>query len=266
MAQGAHRRALRGIGPVLPDPVEGADVSPLCVNVALQIYPDPATLAQTLDRIGDAGFIWLRQMFPWETIEVTPGRYDWEPWDTLVQAVASHPNNLKIIAVLDTAPSWASGNPASRSPDGTKTWDAVPPTDPADLARFASALATRYGDWIDFYQIWDEPNLSSHWGGRDVDPAGYAAMLKAAADAIRASDADGEATILLAGLAPTVETGPRNLSDVHYLRALYEMDARTYFDVVVGKPYGFDTDPGIILSLSQDSMPSVAPVGVLGRS
>ena len=49
--------------------------------------------------------------------------------------------------------------------------------------------------------------------------------------------------ILLAGLAPTVETGPRNLSDVRYLRALYDLGAAPYFDVVVGKPYGFDTSP-----------------------
>jgi O-antigen ligase len=46
---------------------------------------------------------------------------------------------------------------------------------------------------------------------------------------------------VLAGLAPTTETGPRNLSDVRYLQALYDLGAAPDFDIVAGKPYGFDT-------------------------
>ena len=240
LAQGNQRRATRGIGPRLPDPIEGADVSPFCINVALQTYlpgeQDASDdLRQTLDLIADASFVWLRQTFPWAAIEPTPGAFEWEPWDALLDAISNHPADFQLIAVLDTAPAWATGN----SKNDVDPWDATPPTDPADLAHFASALAARYGDRIDVYQIWDEPNLNSHWGGRDVDPAGYAALLQAAAQAIRA--ADDEAAIVLAGLAPTVETGPRNLSDVHYLRALYDLDAAPHFDVVAGKPYGIDS-------------------------
>ncbi len=235
LAQSAQRRATRGVGPALPEPIEYADVSPLCVNVALQIYqPD---LRPTLDRIAGAGIVWLRQTLPWAAIEPAPGVYAWEPWDALLDAVASHPANFKLIAVLDSAPAWASGSSDSGA------WDAAPPTDPADLARFAGLLAARYGDRIDFYQVWDEPNLSSHWGGRDVDPAAYSALLRAAAEAIRA--ADGGAAIILAGLAPTVESGPRNLSDVRYLRALYAQGAAPYFDVVAGKPYGIDANEDV---------------------
>jgi len=239
MLQGKRHQATRGIGPVLPEPIYGASVSPLCVNVALQARPADLAPAQnttesTLDRINAAGFAWVRQTFPWSEIEPEPGTYDWQQWDALVQAVADHPAGLRLIAVLDSAPEWASRRSAGE-------WDAAPPTNPADLARFAALFAGRYGDRVDVYQIWDEPNLRSHWGGRDVDPAGYAAMLQAAAEAIRAADADGQATILLAGLAPTVETGPRNLSDVRYLRALYDLGAGPYFDLVAAKPYGFDS-------------------------
>jgi O-antigen ligase len=237
LVQGDRRQATRGIDPTLPEPIYGAGVSPLCVNVALHRLPEPnaTALDQTLDRIGAAGFDWVRQTFPWAAIEPAPGAYDWEPWDALVQAITDHPTGLALIAVLDTAPAWASGVP-------TEEWDATPPANPTDLARFAATFAARYGERIDVYQIWDEPNLSSHWGGRDVNPAGYATLLQAAAEAIRAADADGQATIVLAGLAPTIETGPRNVSELRYLSDLYDLGAAPYFDIVAGKPYGFDTD------------------------
>jgi O-antigen ligase len=231
--QGRQRQATRDVGPALPGPVRGASVSPLCVNIALSETP-PAMLAPTLDLIADAGFGWVRQTFPWAAIEPQPGEYDWAPWDALVQAIADHPADLRLIAVLDTAPAWAIGNSVGE-------WEASPPANPADLARFASVFAERYGDHVDVYQVWDEPNLSSRWGGRDANPAEYAALLQATADAIRASDGDGQAAVLLAGLAPTVETGPRNLSDVRYLRALYDSGAAQHFDIVAGKPYGFGT-------------------------
>lgn len=228
----------RGIGPALPEPIYGATVSPLCVNVALHRLPDHAvgTLDQTLDDIGAGGFTWLRQTFRWAEIEPKPGVYHWSTWDALVEAVVDHDAGLRLVAVLDTAPDWAIGHSVGQ-------WDAAPPANPADLARFAAAFAMRYGDRIDLYQIWDEPNLQSHWGGRDVDPAEYAMLLKTTAGAIREADADGQATILLAGLAPTMETGPRNLSDVRYLSALYDLGAAPYFDIAAGKPYGFDTAP-----------------------
>ncbi|RMF32414.1 MAG: hypothetical protein D6759_08440, partial [Chloroflexi bacterium] len=231
----AHRRATRGIPPGLPEPVAASGDLPLLgVNVALEQYTDDAALDQALQLIADGGFAWVRQTFPWAAIEPAPGEAVWEPWDRIVSAVARH--NLRLIAVLDTAPVWATQMP------GLPPEIVAPPTDPADFADFARRFAARYGDRVAVYQVWDEPNLSSHWGGRDVDPAEYTALLRAAAEAIRQVDPD--ALILLAGLAPTVEQGPRNLSDVRYLERLYALGAADAFDVVSGKPYGFSTGPG----------------------
>ncbi|MEA3340423.1 MAG: O-antigen ligase family protein, partial [Chloroflexota bacterium] len=109
------------------------------------------------------------------------------------------------------------------------------------FAAFAHEFAARYGVQVDYYQIWDEPNLADHWGGGPVNPPAYADLLARAANAIRA--ADPGARILLAGLAPTTEIGPQNLSDARYLAQLYQAGAAPYFDIVTGKPYGFDTGP-----------------------
>ena len=87
----------------------------------------------------------------------------------------------------------------------------------------------------------DEPNITSHWGGLDPRPAHYVAMLREAYTAIHATDAT--ASVIAAALAPTVERGPHNLSDVLYLRALYDLGGRDFFDAAAGKPYGFGTGP-----------------------
>ncbi len=193
------------------------------VNVALEQY-DPDQLEAEVAHIKQAGFSWIRQTFPWAQIESEQGQFDWAPWDRIVQASG----DVNLIAVLDTSPRWAASASAS------------PPTSTLQFANFARSLALRYGDRIDYYQIWDEPNLGDRWRG-EVNPIEYAEMLRQARDAIK--QVDPGATIVLAGLAPTVETSKANLADWLFLRRLYEAGARDLFDVVAGKPYGFDTAP-----------------------
>ncbi len=202
------------------------------VNVELTQYDDP-TLERELDRIAAAGFHWVRQPVLWERIEPERGVFDWSAYDRIVEAVAARPG-LALIAVLDGTPRWARHTLAPDHPF-------APPASVADFGAFAAAVAGRYADIIDTYQIWDEPNLKSHWGGLDPRPAHYVAMLRAAYDAIHA--ADPHAQVIAAALAPTVETGPDNLSDVLYLRAIYELGGQGAFDAAAGKPYGYDTGP-----------------------
>ena len=94
---------------------------------------------------------------------------------------------------------------------------------------------------IDYYQVWDEPNLADAWGGLDPRPAEYTALLSTARAAILS--ADPAATIVAAALAPTTETAGRNISDIRYLEALYALGAGELMDVVAGKPYGFSSPP-----------------------
>jgi len=224
--------ALRGIA----DPTQTADLPyriPLAgVNVELTQY-DPATLDRELSRIAAAGFTWLRQTFKWSVIEPTEGQFDFSRYDAIMKAISAVPT-LQIVALLDETPAWA------RRPDASDRLIG-PPASMAAFGRFAGEVAKRYGKQITYYQVWDEPNLNTHWGGLDPRPADYAAMLKAAYTAIHGND--DTATVIAAALAPTVETGPRNLSDVLYLRALYDLGAAESFDAAAGKPYGFDTGP-----------------------
>jgi O-antigen ligase len=216
----------RGDG--LPPDVPQAAVNPFGANVALEQY-DEVELEQALALIEAGGFQWVRQTFPWADIEAQAGQYDWAAWDRIVNAVREH--NLNLIAVLDTSPEWV-----RRTADRYS-----PPQEVADFGRFAQAFAERYREEIDYYQIWDEPNLSSHWGNAYVDPADYARLLREGYIQVKA--ADPTSFVLTAGLAPNSESGPLNLNEVAFLRGLYAAGARDYFDIVAIKPYGFNTGP-----------------------
>jgi len=217
---------VRGAVNGLPDPELPPREPVLGVNVALETY-DEGALADNLDLIRETGFVWVRQSFPWALIEPGPGRFDWSIPDHIVEEVTAR--GLRLVAVLERPPAWASAAPTA------------PPESLEQFAAFAAAFAERYAEDIDVYQVWDEPNLASGWGGEPADPVAYAALLEAAYTAIHA--ADPEAQVLTAGLAPTIEAGPENLSDILFLRALYENGAAPFFDAVAAKPYGFDTGP-----------------------
>jgi len=264
----AHQARVRGLPGGFPAPVAGADVPILGVNVALEQYDDEE-LETALARIAEGGFVWVRQSFYWSQIEPEPGRFDWTVPDRILAALARYPG-LRLVAVLDDDPPLPPADrstalPSSSLRAGPSSSLRTGTAGPDCFAAFAYAFATRYGAQVDYYQVWDEPNLADHWGGGPVSPPAYADLLARTARAIRAADrstalpssslragpssalgastAGPGARILLAGLAPTVETGPQNLSDVRYLEQLYQAGAAPYFDIVAGKPYGFYTGP-----------------------
>lgn len=201
----------------------------LGVNAELAQY-DESMLEAQLDLMQQAHVTWIRQEFRWNEIEPRPGEYDWAAADRIVAAIAARPD-LHLVAVLMNTPSWA-----SEADDPT-----TPPLDVSDYTQFTTAFAERYGSTIDHYQIWDEPNLITNWGMTEPRPADYLALLAAAYTAIHGADA--EATIIAAALAPTTERGPRNISDLDYLRDLYALGAADVIDAVAAKPYGFDSPP-----------------------
>ncbi len=194
---------------------------------------DPAEIERSVAAMEDAGFRWLRQRFRWDVIEPEPGALEWHAWDSIVEAAARH--RLKLIAVLDGAPVWARAQADGENP-------LAPPAETRDFGDFVATFAARYKDMIDHYQIWDEPNIAPHWGAREIDPAAYARLLREGSIRIRAEDDD--AVVLLAALAPNVETGGANMSELLFLDAVYREGAGEWFDVVAVQSYGFEAPIG----------------------
>ncbi len=216
----------RGWALAFPQPVAdtpgatGDTLSRACINAPLLRYDDDE-LSWALSEIETGGFAWVRVAIPWASVESAPGEWRWTAIDRVVRAVTER--GLRLFVVLEEPPTWAG----------------LPP-EAAAFARFAEAVARRYGDTITYYQVWHNPNLGDSWGGR-ADPFGYADLLARAAEAIR--EADPDARIVLGSLAPTVELGERNYTEGLFLEMLYDAGAAAAFDVVAAQPYGFETGP-----------------------
>lgn len=213
--------------PPLPLPSDGL----YGVNASLEQYSGQ-DLPRVLSMVREAGFTWVRQHFPWAAIEPQPGQYEWERWDRLVTETARQ--GLHLIAVLDTSPAWA-----RRPVDRENRF--APPQFVTTYGLFARAFAQRYAQQITCYQVWDQPNIAPYWGAYNVDPAAYVRLLRVAYAEIKR--ADPGAIVLSAALAPNTESGGRNLSDVLFLRAMYQAGAKGHFDVLGAKAYGFWSGP-----------------------
>jgi O-antigen ligase len=217
------------------DPSRSADlpyrIPRLGVNAELTQYA-ASELAEQLALMRDAQIHWVRQIVRWDQVEPQAGAYQWEQWDRIADSFRQN-DELELVVVLTGAPSWARDQQAVDHLT-------APPADPAQFAAFAGTFAQRYGDVVDVYQIWDEPNLTDAWGGLEPRPVDYAALLREAYAAIHGADAG--ATVITAALAPTTETGPDNLSDWLYLRDLYAIGLKDFSDAIAAKPFGF-SDP-----------------------
>ncbi|MCC6891280.1 MAG: O-antigen ligase family protein [Anaerolineae bacterium] len=221
---------LRGYADASVDSALPYRVPRLGVNAQLFQY-DPEQLDHNFTLMENAHITWVRQFVHWSEIERMQGQFDWMSTDQIFEAFKAHPS-LKPVIVLISTPDWA--RPSNTNPN-------TPPIDNQDFAQFASAFAVRYGEWVDYYQVWDEPNLTTAWGHGEPRAVEYAALLAESYQAIHAADA--ESTVLAAALAPTIETGPQNISDLLFLRDLYAVGAKDFMDAVAAKPYGFDRSP-----------------------
>jgi len=221
------------------NPIPHTDVNPMGINTFLNEEADPAVVERSLDMIRDGGYGFIRQIFGWYEIEPQPGVYvdangrsTWEKYDRIVDLATER--GIQIIARLEKPPPWSKENQPNPTVDG-------PPDRIEDYANFVEQVVTRYRDRITYVQLWNEPNLEGEWGAKPIDPEGYVELLAAGAEAAR--EANPDIVILLAGLAPTDQTGPENLSDLLFLEQVYEHGGAEYFDIVSVMVYGYGFPP-----------------------
>lgn len=221
-------------------PLAHSGLCPYGVNTFFEQEVEERKLRWSMEMLRDTGVRWVRQQMPWYDIEpVAKGLYEYESgrstWDKYDRIVAlTQEYGLNIVARLDAPPNW------SRADNSVYN---RPPDKLADYGDFVHAFVSRYKGRIKYYQIWNEPNIYPEWGSRPVDAAGYVELLKVAYT--RAKEADPEAVILSAGLAPTLGTDDDlNESDLIFLQKMYDAEAKNYFDIMSVMGYGLWTGPG----------------------
>lgn len=221
-----------------PRLVPDTDVNPFGANFFLDREVEDWKRDRTVRMARDAGIVWAKQQFSWEEIEKRKNLFDWDKPDQIVSAFEKY--GLQIIARIDRPPAWARAN---------KLLAQTPPDNPKDYGDFIDAFVRRYRGRIHFIQVWNEPNISTEWGNRPVDPAGYLALLKIAYT--RAKSADPAIRILSAPLAINTPGEPWDtdaslwsaMDDLRYLDALYRAGAKDYFDILSANAFGLRATP-----------------------
>lgn len=174
--------------------------------------------------IASAGVTWLRVDVPFDGEGLRQGGYDWTTTPEIKAAVA---HGLSVDALLSYSPSWAR--------------DAHGEPDPVAFARFAGAAATHFAPLgVKTFEVWNEPNLASSWGG-PVSAVAYNRLLSGATAAIRT--AAPRSTVLTGGLAPASDEGSSAQSPLSFLRGVLAAGHGRDFDGVADHPYSYPDQP-----------------------
>jgi len=203
------------------EPVVPADGYGFSVG-ASQIWMSAQDADRELDAAALTNARWLRVHVDWHAVEKVKGEYDWGYVDHWIDGARAR--GMRVLGLITNTPDWA------KAP-GTALY--APPTDAADYAAFAAAVAKRYRDRVTDWELWNEPNLPRFLGFAESRAAVYVGLLKAAYPAIKAVQPNS--TVISAGLSPAVGVdGPAN-----FLNDMYVNGAKGYFDAVAMHPYVF---------------------------
>lgn len=71
--------------------------------------------------ISEVGHMFIRTACSWSQIEVSPGVYDYSPFDSLISDILQ--NSLTPVLILGGAPSFYEGGQGPTSPDAVEAYD-----------------------------------------------------------------------------------------------------------------------------------------------
>jgi hypothetical protein len=212
---------------------------------------DSGELNQTVARLRSVGVEYTREDFAWNRIETSPGNYDWSNYDNMVGGAAKQ--GLKIIAIADGAPAWATPSPTTPPASGSAL---------AGYNEFVRQAILRYGSngtfWathpdipkvpVTTWDVWNEPYFKYTWGEQTPDPAAYARMFKTVAVTGRATDPQAKFM-----LEADSGNGGYSWPQPPYLSAMFDAvpDLASYADYVSIHPYTGNDAPSDCTPYSQ---------------
>ncbi len=179
---------------------------------------DDSERATVLDALHSNGASTVRIDVSWRMLQPDgPGAFDeWGTSQVEAAIAAAEVHGLRPLVTLWMAPSWATGSDDER----------VPPSTPTALTAwqdFTAAMVKRYGDRVDAWEIWNEPNHNDFMRG--ASPSTYAQVLRSAHAGIKSVDP-----------AATVVFGGTQYVDVTWVKKVFAAGGTTY-DVMGVHPY-----------------------------
>ncbi len=195
-----------------------------------------------LNFIQASGAKWFTMDMDWASIQPERNQWNWSTSDKVVRQARAR--GLNIVATLAYSPRWAV--PAN-CPAGTTH---CLPANTADFARFAREAVKRYGftsphaglrGSVGTWQVWNEPNHYPFVQPK-VDVVHYTKMLKEAYIAIKG--ADFWTWVIAGGTSPAPDDpSGLDMSPLTFLRSIYYLGGKGYFDAFSHHPYSFPCSP-----------------------
>jgi polysaccharide biosynthesis protein PslG len=205
-------------------PVVPADGYGFAIGAAAE-WMSPKEASHELDAVATTRASWLRVLIDWSKVEPSKGQFDWTYVDYWIDGAVSR--DLRVVGLISYSAEWA------RPPGSFFT---TPPVDPADFAKFATAVVERYGDWVSHWEVWNEPNLPIFFGYTQNKAERYTELLKAAYPAIKR--AQPNSTVIAAGLSRS----PGDDAPPAFMQRMYAAGAKGSFDAAATHPYIYVVD------------------------
>jgi hypothetical protein len=167
----------------------------------------------------DLGTKWIRTDFNWNKIETSNGTYDFSQYDTIVETMKH--SNIQILGIIN------------HIPEKYDNWNDIN----QQYEKFLTALFTRYKDTIQYWEVFNEPNLPWFWwlsSGLDSKEYinAYSHILYLTNKNFRKINPNG--FLILWWLSPSGQ------DPFEFLTKLYDLNSQKCFDIIGIHPYGFE--------------------------
>ncbi len=170
-------------------------------------YSSEEDLLKVVALMKEAGVGFVRMDFLWEDIEPSPGKFDFNKYDYIVDLLTR--NKINILAILNYSSDWASS---------CGKWN-CPPMDNKLFVNYVTRVIERYKNKVRYWEIWNEPDSHIYWSMQDGLKT-YCVLLKDVY--VAAKKVDPQCRILNGGLA-------NGIASVNHL---YDNGAKDYFDIL----------------------------------
>ncbi len=170
-----------------------------------------------LDICKELGVGWIRVDFNWCDIEPVKGEFNWAVHDRIVSSASDR--NIHIFATVAYTPGWAGEGGGIVDPPGCAD----------DWYNFVNLAVNRYKYWVRHWGMWNEPDLSSFWGGSWSQYVEL--ILKPGSRAVKSADPD------CLVLGPELSDYNR-LDTLNFFRYVME-SAGDCIDIITQHTYGY---------------------------
>jgi hypothetical protein len=212
------KRALRGLG----------------INVVIKHFTHQA-LDKYIEAITDLDFRWVRLLIDFQEY-LRKNAWDWEPYDYFVDQCRKY--KIPVLGSPFPNVSGTIGNLIFPERNNLPAMQTV-----AEYQKFVAECICRWGNHIDLWEIWNEPNYRRFWI-TPPNPAEYVSLLRETAQTIKSLQPKAEIVIggIIAQDGIQIFGFPRRqFGEMDYYKKILELGAAGLFDFANFHPYPADS-------------------------